>query len=82
MKRVSIIVRAEWDEEAKVWVATSEDIEGLAVEAGNFESLREKVLGAICDLVELNGFEGNGSLPDIPVHIMSEQMTRIPNPCH
>ncbi|MDX1779976.1 MAG: DUF1902 domain-containing protein [Thalassovita sp.] len=82
MKHVSIIVRAEWDEEARVWVATSTDIEGLAVEAENFEALREKVLGAVCDLVELNGFEGDGTLPEIPVHIMSDQLTRIPNPCH
>ncbi|MDX3927659.1 MAG: DUF1902 domain-containing protein [Shinella sp.] len=33
MKHVSIIVRAAWDEEASVWVATSSDIDGLAVEA-------------------------------------------------
>ncbi|MEQ9241742.1 DUF1902 domain-containing protein [Roseovarius indicus] len=82
MKHVSIIVRAEWDEEALVWVATSKDIDGLAVEAESFEALQPKVLAAVTDLVELNGFEGDGSLPDIPVHIMTDQLTRIPNPCH
>ena len=82
MKHVSIIVRAEWDEEALVWVATSKDIDGLAVEAESFEALQPKVLAAVTDLVELNGFECDGSLPDIPVHIMTDQLTRIPNPCH
>ena len=82
MKPVSIIVRADWDEEARVWVATSDDIDGLAVEAENFEALKEQVMAAVCDLVELNGFSGNGSLPEIPIHIMSDQLTRIPNPCY
>jgi len=82
MQQVSITVRAVWDEEAQVWVATSDDVVGLAIEAENSEALKEKVLGAICDLVELNGLEGDGRFPDIPVHIMSEQLTKIPNPCY
>ena len=34
-------VRAEWDEEAKVWVATSDDVPGLVTEAeeGGFIAL-------------------------------------------
>lgn len=55
MNQVSIIVRAEWDEEASVWVATSNDIDGLAVEADTLEALKTKVTDAICDLVEMNG---------------------------
>lgn len=82
MQNVSITVRAEWDEEARVWVATSEDIAGLAVEADTMEALKEKVVGAVCDLVELNGFAQGASVPEIPVHILSDQLTRIPNPCH
>lgn len=83
MNHVSIIVRAEWDEEAQVWVATSKDIDGLAVEADTLEALKDKVTTAICDLVEVNGLgEGQKDLPEIPIHIMSEQLARIPNPCH
>ena len=74
----SIIVRADWDAEAKVWVARSDDIGGLSVEAETHEALERKVLDAVADLIELNGFD-NG-LPDVPVHIMSSQVTRIPNP--
>lgn len=33
-------VRADWDPEAAVWVATSDDIPGLVTEAGNHEELR------------------------------------------
>ncbi|WP_244446630.1 DUF1902 domain-containing protein [Neorhizobium galegae] len=44
-----------WDEEASVWVATSNDIEGLAVEADTMEELEPKVKAALADLIELNG---------------------------
>ncbi len=80
MKHLSILVRAEWDEEAGVWVATSRDVDGLCVESASMESLTEKVLAAIQDLLELNG--GDSSLPEIPVHIMAAHFSLIPNPCH
>lgn len=80
MKHVSIVVRADWDEEAAVWIASSNDIEGLAVEADTLEALEQKVVAAITDLVELNGFSSN--LPEIPIHIMAEQLVRIPNPTY
>ena len=32
-------VRAEWDEEARVWVATSDDVPGLVAEDDSFENL-------------------------------------------
>jgi hypothetical protein len=78
MRHSSIIVRAAWDDEAGVWVATSTDIDGLAVEAATIEALEPNVLAALSDLIELNGIESD--LPEIPVHIMTEQLTRIPNP--
>jgi len=53
----SIIVRAEWDDEAKVWVATSEDIPGLATEADTMEVLRQKLHVMIPELIEANGLE-------------------------
>ena len=79
MKHLSIVVRAEWDDDAGVWVATSHDVDGLCVESSTMETLRDKVLAAISDLIELNGH--TSPLQEIPVHIMSEQLSRIPNPC-
>jgi hypothetical protein len=73
-----ILVRAEWDDDAKVWIATSADVDGLATEAATLEELREKVLVMIAELAELNGLLSD--LPEIPVHIMAGQTARIPNP--
>ncbi len=78
MKHSSIIVRANWDEEAEVWIASSKDIDGLAGEAATLESLERKVVAAIGDLLELNGQAFD--LPEIPVHIMSEHLAKVPNP--
>ncbi|KQS63479.1 hypothetical protein ASG39_16565 [Rhizobium sp. Leaf371] len=78
MKSIPILVRAAWDAEASVWVATSRDIDGLAVEAGSMEELETKVLAAVADLVALNGSPSD--LPEIPVHIMAEHVAKIPNP--
>jgi hypothetical protein len=73
-------VRATWDEEAEVWVATSKDIDGLAIEAPTLEALEPKVLAALSDLIELNGIDSD--LAEIPVHIMAEQLLRVANPSH
>jgi predicted RNase H-like HicB family nuclease len=73
-----ILVRAEWDDEAKVWVASSTDIDGLATEAATLEELRDKVLVMVEELAELNSISSD--LPEIPVHIIAGQTARIPNP--
>ncbi|MGO8952421.1 MAG: DUF1902 domain-containing protein [Rhodomicrobium sp.] len=73
-----ILVRADWDDEAKVWVAGSADIEGLATEAATLEELRDKVLAMVEELAELNRLSSD--LPEIPIHIMAGQTARIPNP--
>ena len=78
MPRAMILVRALWDAESGVWVATSEDVPGLVTEAKTMEELRDKVLVMIPELLEANGIEF--AWPEIPVHIMSEQTTRISNP--
>ena len=76
MKNQTIIVRADWDDDAKVWVATTSDIRGLAVEAETFDLLREAVMGAIADLIEENGFETD--LPEVAVQILGQSILRVP----
>jgi hypothetical protein len=39
MKYSSIVVRAQWNDEAEVWEASSTDIAGLSVEAETIETL-------------------------------------------
>ena len=43
-----------WDADAKVWVATSEDVPGLATEAGDLEALLRKLEAMVPELLELN----------------------------
>lgn len=78
MKNASILVQAFWDDDAKVWVAMSNDIEGSSVEGATHEELTDKVVAAVADLIELNGVETD--LPEIPVHIMTDDVRRVGNP--
>ena len=50
-----LIVHAVWDDEAKVWVATSDDVPGLVTEAETTERLIEKLKVMIPELLEENG---------------------------
>ncbi len=47
-------IQADWDPEASVWVATSEDVPGLATEAETIEALTEKLRVMIPELLEAN----------------------------
>lgn len=74
--RHTIVVRAVWDPEADVWVATSGDIKGLVTEAKTQKELIEKLHVMIPELLEgADGFEPE--LSEIPVVIMSEQLERV-----
>ena len=45
----------QWDPEAAVWIATSDDITGLVLESGSVDALIERVRYAVPELLELNG---------------------------
>lgn len=47
-------IHADWDPEAEVWVATSDDVPGLATEAATVELLTEKLRILIPELLEAN----------------------------
>lgn len=49
-----LFIRAEWDEEAMVWVATSDDVPGLATEAVTMEDLINKLKVMIPELLMAN----------------------------
>ena len=44
----------QWDPEAAVWIATSDDIIGLVLESGSVDALIERVRYAVPELLELN----------------------------
>ena len=54
MARDIIEVFAEWDSEARVWVAESEDAPGLVAEGSTPAELEEKLKVLIPELLELN----------------------------
>ena len=59
----TLFVRAEWDDEAEVWVATSDDVPGLATEAETAELLLAKLHVLIPELLEANGYPDGDAVP-------------------
>jgi len=47
-------VQADWDPDANVWVATSDDVPGLATEAATIEELTARLRTLIPELLEAN----------------------------
>lgn len=56
-------VRAEWDDEAAVWVATSDDVPGLATEADTLEALSAKLETLVPELLDANGQRDGAEVP-------------------
>lgn len=48
------IINLTWDNEASVWIATSDDIPGLVLESVSFDALLERTRIAIPELLSLN----------------------------
>ena len=58
-----LYVHAQWDDEARVWVASSDDVPGLATEAETTEELIEKLKVMIPELLDENGIEHPRPIP-------------------
>jgi predicted RNase H-like HicB family nuclease len=58
-----------WDDEARVWVAESEDVPGLVTEADTIEQLVEKLKILIPELLDANGIGGS---KEVPFHLLSK----------
>ena len=53
-EQMEYTVNITWDNEAEVWVATSEDILGLVMESDSHEMLINRLKISIPELLELN----------------------------
>ena len=51
----AITIEARWDGEAGVWIATSDDVPGLVVDADTWPTMIEEVRLVLPDLLELAG---------------------------
>mgnify|MGYP003376159351 CR=1 FL=1 len=63
-------IHAQWDDEARVWYATSEDVPGLCVEAETFDELVNAATELTPELLELNRVAISGP---ITLHITAER---------
>ncbi len=79
MEPFTIIVRAQWDPEASVYVATSNDVPGLVAEAETLQKLQEKLEVLVPELLEMNddGHLHSGVYREVPLVIMAEQVTKL-----
>lgn len=59
-----LIVKAVWDGEAEVWVATSDDVPGLVTESATFDDLMQKLKVLIPEMLDENGYpDGDKARP-------------------
>jgi predicted RNase H-like HicB family nuclease len=71
-------VHCTWDPEAEVWVATSDDVPGLATGADTLDTLVDKLKVVIPELLEANGLLPADRPGDIPFAIIAECHERTP----
>jgi predicted RNase H-like HicB family nuclease len=70
-------VQAEWDPEAGIWVATSDDVPGLATEAPTVEALAEKLRTMIPELLEANQLLSSDQSDVIAFELTSHRQERV-----
>ncbi|NMG29147.1 DUF1902 domain-containing protein [Aromatoleum evansii] len=65
-----LFIRAEWDDDAGVWVATSDDVPGLATEAETIEALSHKLEAMVPELLDANGYPDG---PEVPFELWARK---------
>ena len=70
MSARTLTVHAVWDDEARVWVATSDEVPGLATEADDMDGLVAKLKIMIPELLDANGLADG---EDIPFEIVGQR---------
>ena len=70
-------VNAEWDDEAEVWVASSDDVPGLATGADTLEALIEKLKIVIPELLEANQLLSSEQTDAIGFELTSHRQEKL-----
>jgi len=78
MSERTYTVRCAWDQEAEVWIATSDDVPGLATGADTLDALIDKLKVVIPELLEANGLLSGNDAGDIPFDVIAERHERAP----
>jgi hypothetical protein len=63
-------VSLTWDDEAYVWLASSADVPGLALESGSLDALMERVKNTIPDLLDLKN-------TDLTIDFQAERLAQV-----
>lgn len=78
MTNRTYVVNATWDDEARVWVAVSDDVPGLVAEAEDVPQLIKKLAVLIPELLEANGILPKAGEFDIPIELLAHRRITIP----
>lgn len=77
MQVFSYHIHADWDPEAGVWVATSDDVPGLATEASTIDVLMDKLRTMIPELLEANQLLPSGQSEGIAFELTSHRQETV-----
>lgn len=72
------IIQADWDPEAKVWVAHSDDVPGLATGADTIEALLQKLRIVVPELLQENGIisKDRGRV-QVPINLIAQRFEKV-----
>ncbi len=65
-----------WDDEAEMYVATSDDVPGLVTEAKTFEALKERIFAVVPELLRDNAHLIEGEISDTIEMCMLSKFTQ------
>jgi predicted RNase H-like HicB family nuclease len=68
-----VVVSAEWDDEAKVWVAEATNLPGLVTEADTLEGLRNRLALIVPDLLD----EYGESESDVAIEVIAHSHDHV-----
>jgi hypothetical protein len=68
------LIRVLWDSDTSVWVATSDDVPGLVVEASSFDDVVKEVRELAPELLDLNGVS-KGKVLDL--HFLADRLESV-----
>jgi Domain of unknown function (DUF1902) len=71
-----IVVKATFDAESKVWFTESVDLPGLRIEGVTIDEIREKLPGAVLDLLE-DQDDGGLSGVEVPIELIAHSSHRV-----
>ena len=64
-------IDADWDEAARVWIATNADVSGLCAEAASPEALIAVVINLVPELLVANCVVEADALGDVPLRVLA-----------